>query len=279
MVGMARIKRLGNEYRLFFSQSERSQVDALTDREFELAKAKDGVWVLLETENPKNMAPQVAVEKRAVIITPAVAPILQAKPVLAGSNAKIDEKIFLVLNDKKALQMRVVGKFEKGLNEIELKRFNELVRQGIVEQFKLNPSYKKSIYRLNEKKLSVPNEPVKSDASSGWSEADFQKNGFAVLIGDQNAREFSQAFEYDFKAGEIKGLKSFDGSFLAIRKAVYLASQAKIVSFLENQKKAVTADEIALATTLSKKLVLVSCEFLKEDGQIFEKTKGQFRLV
>ncbi|MFH0954890.1 MAG: hypothetical protein V1777_02205 [Candidatus Micrarchaeota archaeon] len=276
---MARIKRLGNEYRLFFSQSERSQVDALTDREFELAKAKDGVWVLLETENPKNLAPQVAVEKRAVIITPAVAPVLQAKPVLSGSNAKIDEKIFSVLNDKKALQVRVVGKFEKELNEIELKRFNELVRQGIVEQFKLNPSYKKSIYRLNEKKLSVPNEPVKSDASSGWSETDFQKNGFAVLIGDQNAREFSQVFEYDFKAGEIKGLKSFDGSFLAIRKAVYLASQAKIVSFLESQKKAATASEIALATNLSQKLVLVSCEFLKEDGQVFEKTKGQFKLV
>lgn len=272
---MVKIKRVGNEYRVFFSDSERQAVDSLAEREFEIAPAKEGVWVLLENSNQseKTVAPtkSVPVENSKSIAIP----VLPANPASANANQKLDEKLFAMVSDQKQLSNRIVGKFEKTLNEIELTRFLELKKTGVIEEFKLNPSYKNPVYRLNERKLNNPNQSAESAAS----DVEFEKNGFAILTGDQLARDFSMRFEMDFKAGEIKGLKSFDGSFVAIRKSVYASSLPKIVSFLEPQKKACTIAEIAAGASLSPVLVTVVCEFLKEEGTVFEKTKGQFRLV
>ncbi len=271
---MAKLKRVGRDYRLFFSDFERDSVDDLLDREFEIAQAKEGVWVLLEQEEKTQKTESKKTEKPAEPVKTKI-PASEPKKNIGAEINKTDEKIFGILNDKKQLSNRIVGKFEKTLSENEVKRLNELVKLGVIEQFKLNPSYKNPIYRLNEKKLSE----FKKQVAELSPEASLEKNGFAVFAGEQTAREISERYNAEFKAGELKGLKSFDGSFLAIRKKTYGQSQSKITGFLENQKQSKTADEIANATQLPAPLVRICCEFLKEDGILFEKTKGQYKLV
>ncbi|MBI2598026.1 MAG: hypothetical protein HYW50_02420, partial [Candidatus Diapherotrites archaeon] len=88
--------------------------------DFELVKAKKGIWVLLETEK----------EKKRIFVAD-----------------ETEQKIFRLLK-KRDLKERVEGAFEKLLSPAEQIKLEKMLSDGIVEKFKLNEKYKKAIYRI-----------------------------------------------------------------------------------------------------------------------------------
>ncbi|MBU0635413.1 hypothetical protein KKE06_00100 [Candidatus Micrarchaeota archaeon] len=264
---MARIEKKDNIVSIVLDEKE-SRAIGLENGEFECFQPKKGLLVLTEKQ-VENIVPEPD---------------------------PIDGKLLEILSDRKMLSRRIVGKFEKTLNPAEKKRLEELEKEGIVERFKLSAQYKNAVYRLKEKKvqsakaddtniaLSKPNsstfsvskpspQPVMPNTSPN-----LDKDGFIILKSGDDAYKMSSERYREFKNGSLRGLKSFDGSFSVIQEKALKRMQPKILDFLKKQKKA-DLQTISKNTQLRVDAIRVACEFLKEDGQIFEKTKHQYCLV
>ena len=284
---MAHIEKKDGKTALVLNETE-SRLLENQPQEFDLFSPKKGLLVLTEKTmiNPVQTnnhvhAPSAVAASKTMASSPTVqVPFPKPNP--------LDEKLFKILQDRKQLSSRIVGKFEKTLNEEENKRLSELQKEGLVEKFKLSEQYKQPIYRLNEKKfeerLEKQNKPLQNKTGTGAQEPQknayfsLDRDGYAILKTDEEARTISSVRNEDFKKGFLKGLKSFDGTFFVIQQNALHKFQLKILGFLEKQRKADLA-LICQNTQLQPEAVRIACEFLKEDGQVFEKTKNQFALV
>lgn len=273
---MARIEKKDGKTSIVLNEEEAKQLAGI-EGEMELFLPKKGLVLLAEKTAEKHVL--LPVQKTDSIpgkktVQPIPFPIEAPKP------NPVDEKLFKIISDRKMLSQRTEGKFEKTLNPQELKRFEELLKEGIVEKFKLSEKYKKPIYRLNEKKFkeSKTKQFIVSGNPPFPTAFSLEKDGFFVLKSDEEARRISREREEEFKKGLLRGIKSFDGSFFVMKKAALENAQNKILSFLEKQQKA-DLQTISKNTQLHPEAVRAVCEFLKEDGQLFEKTKQQYCLV
>jgi DNA-binding Lrp family transcriptional regulator len=274
---MARIEKKEGKTSIVLDENESRQLTGLGG-EFELFQPKKGLLILTEKTVEKHVLPSAPVKPMQASTAPLENP--KSNP--------IDEKLFKILDNRKMLSQRIEGKLEKTLNSVELKRFEELLKEGSIEKFKLSEKYKKPIYRLNEKKFResrekkalVANEfnPVPKIASASSPAFSLEKDGFFILKSDEEARRISFERQEEFKKGLLRGIKSFDGSFFVMKKSALENCETKILAFLEKQSKA-DLQSISKNTQLSPEAVRIACEFLKEDGQIFEKTKNQYCLV
>lgn len=241
---------------------------------FDFFHPKKGLLVLTEnkTETPLPKPAPAATEK--TVQPPSTIPAAPKTDFSA-----IDEKLFRILSDRNQLSNRIEGKFEKTLNTEEKKRFEELLKDGTIEKFKLNEQYKNAVYRLDEKKLKEKQPRSDSAASAPDANASqLNQNGFVILKNDSEAREITNRFFQEFKKGEIRGLKSFDGSVLMIKTSLLQELQPRLLQALEKEKKA-SLQTLSENTRLAPDAVRIACEFLKEDGHIFEKTKNQYCVV
>ncbi len=261
---MARIEKKDGKTSIVLNPEEAVQLQGI-EGEMELFLPKKGLVLLTEKTIEKHVLPPI--QPKPVQSVPA--PIESPKP------NPIDEKLFKILEDRKQLSQRIEGKFEKTLNAQELKRFEELLKEGAIEKFKLSEKYKKPVYRINEKKGV---EKKKTESVPSATVFSLEKDGFFVLKSDEEARRISFERQEDFKKGLLRGIKSFDGSFFVIKKTMLENAQNKILAFLEKQPKA-DLQTISKNTQLHPEAVRAVCEFLKEDGQLFEKTKNQYCLV
>ncbi len=266
---MARLEKKDGKTSLVLNEEEAKQLQGI-EGEWELFQPKKGLVLLTEKTVEKNVLPPIQQK-----------PVQAANPLSAPPKPNpIDEKLFKILDDRKMLSQRTEGKFEKTLNPQELKRFEELLKAGIVEKFKLSEKYKKPIYRLNEKKSkeSKTKQFIVSGNPPFPAAFSLERDGFFVLKSDEEARRISREREEEFKKGFLRGIKSFDGSFFIVKKTMLENAQNKILAFLEKQQKA-DLQTISKNTQLHPEAVRAVCEFLKEDGQLFEKTKNQYCLV
>lgn len=269
---MARIEKKDNKTSIVLTEEEAKQTAGI-EGELELFSPKKGLVLLSEKTIEKHVLPPIQQPKT-----------IQATPIQPGAPKPnpIDEKLFKTLSDRKMLSQRIEGKFEKSLNPNELKRFEELSKGGIIEKFKLSEKYKKPIYRLNEKKLREYQSRTTSQPASASSNPTqaflLERDGFLILKTDDEARRISIECAEDFKRGLLRGIKSFDGSSFIVKKNVLENIQNKVLTFLEKQQKA-DLQTISKSIQLQPEAVRVACEFLKEDGLIFEKTKQQYALV
>ncbi len=225
---------------------------------------------LFELNKVKNILVLTATEKEKSI------PAIKQENVLFDETKKeADEKIFELLSEKgkTALTKKVEGTFEQQLNEKELKRFNELLEQGIIEKFKLNESYKKAIYRIKKQEKK---ENKEFDVNS--EEKTIESNGFEVMVNEGQAKNFCEQFSEEIKENKIKGIKGFDGYFYAIDIELMEKIKPKILFYLKN-KKNVSLNELTEKTSLPTQLIRAVNEFLKEDGEIIEKRKGIYQLI
>ncbi len=283
-IGMARIEKKDGKTSIVLTSEEAAQLHGI-EGEMELFLPKKGLVLLTEKTIEKHVLPPI--QQKSVQSVPAQAEAPKPNP--------IDEKLFKILEDRKQLSQRIEGKFEKTLNAQELKRFEELLKEGVIEKFKLSEKYKKPVYRLNEKKLreyrqkqsaivapspagNPGSNPVSKTVPPIFQPFSLERDGFFVLKSDEEARRISFERQEDFKKGLLRGIKSFDGSFFVIKKTMLENAQNKILAFLEKQPKA-DLQTISKNTQLHPEAVRAVCEFLKEDGQLFEKTKNQYCLV
>ncbi len=269
---MVRLERREGELVLVFSAEDLEKYRLNGNVSFEIVSTLRGPIVLLEGATlPETASP---------LQSPKETPKTNIPPVLESHPA--DAKIFGLLSDKTFMAKRIVGSFEKQLNPEELKRFQDLLKSGIVEPFRLNESYKNHIYRLSSKKSQ--NQSVqtggKKDLSDPPSSEDLSmtKNGFVIVKNEQEARDASRQMEDRIKAGEVRGIKGFDGAFYIVETRLYQEYSHKIIAVLRGQPHA-TVQEIAKGISTGVFFVQVLCEFLKDDGLLFEKRKGLFKLI
>ncbi len=264
---MANISTKNGEFCILLSVREFNELGFDPNKEYGIVKAKDGIWLLTEAglKKPSN------------------------------EFSEVDARIFNLL-EKKDLKERVEGKFEKCLNEKELKRFNELLKQGGVIKFKLSKNYTKAIYKSraenereenkkgrgsDDKRIAIPMPNVagqRGNAGMPAASLDLDEKGYLVIRNEVEAKKLSAELTERTKRGEIKGMKSFDGNYYVILTELYGDLAKKIVNHME-KKKTAQLDEIANDLKIDKTLAKIVCEFLMEDGSLSEKRKGLYQYV
>lgn len=196
----------------------------------------------------------------------------------------IKQKIISLLNDPKLnIQDKVEGNFEKLLNKDDLSIFKEMVLNKEIDLFKLSSKYKKGIYKVvnlntdNKEYIKKEttnfknNQFVKGDFSS------FDKHKFIILKNSNDAKEFSTIYQDKIKSKEIIGIKSFDGNYYVVYR--YLFLETKDAIFNLNIKGNFTINVLEEKLKLSKDLLKIIIEILKEEGMILEKTKNNYYFV
>lgn len=238
---MVEASKNDKELILSFSDEESNTIGLDSKKDYILTKAKEGIWIMVENGEKK---------------------------LVDDVEEKLIEKI-----KKMSLSERVEGVFETKLNEDESKKLMEMLNENKIEKFKLNESYKKAVYQLKDSENTTFENKEKP-----FHEYTLEKDGFAVVKNEARAKELSNRLSKKIKDGEIKGTRSFSGEFFIINFPLLEKSQEKILIELKKTKTS-DLETLSKETTLTKTLCRIALEFLKEDGQLIEKRKGNYQYI
>lgn len=181
----------------------------------------------------------------------------------------VKKKIINLLNDKDlTFKDKVEGTFEKLLNKEDLLIFKEMIVNKEVEIFKLSDKYKKGVYQLTSRNSSF-------ESKEGFDF--FDTNNYIILKTSQDAKTFSQIYENDIKAGDVLGIKSFDGNYYVLKKDVFNELYKKIKNLSFNDTFSTEYLSSFLKISLEKLKVFI--EILKEEGKVIEKKKNTFEFL
>ncbi|MDO8538012.1 MAG: hypothetical protein Q7S21_03955 [archaeon] len=269
----------GKELILPLTEEQLKQLDSLNGQEIELIKGANDLFILRRKANGIQAMPQLQTHTPIQEHTTIQAQTISANLIESESNP-LDEKIFQLIVEK-SLGERVEGKFEKLLNKEENDRLKELVKTGKIILFKLNPKYKSAVYKLKEQvqeKKEIINLIKDFSSQQLPEEYSIAKNGFMIVKGDNEAREVSNALRERIEGGEIKGIKGFDGSYYVIEIATYQKIRQALMECFKT-KHSLSCEEITKMINVNKELVKTACEFLKDEGEIFEKRKELYILA
>ncbi|MFA6064375.1 MAG: hypothetical protein WCW44_02510 [archaeon] len=178
----------------------------------------------------------------------------------------------------------VEGKFELTLNEKQKKALLELILKGTVFVFKLNETYKKGVYRVKEEELPTENNPEKKESESinapekPFDKYTLEEDGFLIIKGKESAARASFQFEKDIKEGLLKGIKSFDGNYYLIQTDLLQNYISKAMGAF-TKKSTQSLEELSTNLKVSKMLMKVICEFLKDEGEVMERKKGMISYI
>lgn len=259
---MAKAVRKGSEFVFSLTESEFKELGLTEGKEFEFINVRPGIAVLSE----KQASGESIVERKL--------------------SEALDAKILGFLKSKN-LSQRVEGKFEKLLSAEEMKRFNELVAEGKIVKFRLSPQYKSAVYKLKEEiekplkenpDLNPSPSAVQLKPKSEEKTFSLEKDGFTILKNEGEAKQLGARLESRIKAGEIQGMKSFDGEYYVINSALLGKTSAKIIDAVR-QSKSISISELAEKIKVSRELAKIAMEFLKESGEILEKRKELYSYV
>lgn len=250
---MAKARKEGNLCIIEFAEHEAKEIGLPSNKEFELAKAKEGIWVLTVAGDAKK----------------------------TEEKAPIDDSEQKIIGMLRTLQPRdrIEGWLEKKLNEQEKKKLEEMLKDGRVIKFKSSEVFRKALYVLPKEM------PGKKAAERNFQNTEkpnydytLDKDGFMVVKNELNAKTLSEQLRDRIKAGEIKGVRSFSGEFYIVDAKLLEDSEKKIISELMKETKQDLA-QLATKTKLTPTLVKISAEFLKEDGQIMEKKRELYQYI
>ncbi|HLD59309.1 MAG TPA: hypothetical protein VI977_06810 [archaeon] len=244
----------GKELAKALSKEQLKELGLNENLDFEITKIKQGILIFAEKE-------------------PAVeTPKAQASDI---ETLEIDSKIFGFLSEKK-LSERVEGKFEKFLNAKELARFKELLKEGRVFAFKLSEQYKKPVYKIAPQKTKETEKP--SLEQKPMEQYCLETDGLMVCTDKAKAEKLSFELRDAIKSAQISGIKSFDGNYYIVETEL-LQKYKPVVSGAIKSGKKISLEEISKRLGISKILARVVCEFLKDDGEIIEKTRDLYQFV
>src|SRR3989344_5050963 len=203
-------KRLAGD----FSEDELKSLELPLDREFELFKARKGIWVLVEsTEAPKPIAPV----------------------------DELEQKITGYL--KKRLPTDLVeGKFEKTLSKEELEKFRQMLAGGKGEKFKTNPKYIKWLNRATPQKAVPRARALFENTEKKPEDYSMDMDGFVVFKNEAQANHATPDLTEKIRRGEARGIRSFNGFFYAIDTSLLESTCTKIITSMQKQKKATLAE-------------------------------------
>ena len=257
-MGKVTVSAKGNDFAFLLPRQNFKELGLDPSAEYELLKAKPGIWVLVAGKISEKKDPA-------------------------------EDKIISMLKEK-SLKDRVAGKFEKFLGKGELKHFKELLKEGEIVAFKLSQKYKKAIYKTRQE---VEENVKMTDAKAGRGkkesetakaeekpseEYNLKRDGFIVCKNVQMAKRLSERLRKEIEKGKIRGIKGFDGFFYIAEDALYQKYRQKILSLIKAEK-GIGSKKLAEKIGISSLLAKITCEFLKDEGEIIEKRKDQFQAI
>ena len=277
-MGKVSVSASGNDLSIVIPQALLGELGLDRNASYELVRAKDGIWVLTKETSGRP-------ESAAVAQAPAAAAVAAAAP---APRSPLDERIFYML-EKLKLEDKVEGKFEERLGKAELARFKELLKDGAIIPFKLNPKYKKAVYKAREevdgaKAKGEKKAPVKKESEIPQAKEKpiedycIERDGIMVCRNEDRAKMLSNQFKRDIEEGRIRGIKDFSGIFYIIENSLYDKYKLPAISAVK-ASKSVSLQQVSEKLGVSSLLAKIVCEFLKEEGEIIEKRKELFQSV
>ena len=238
-------------------------------KEYELIPNQKGVFLLIEKQViAKNEGKQVCVS-------------VPHHEEMANPLEEEKEKVIGLIKKGKLSEL-VEGKFEELLNDSQKKALSELIIEGEIFIFKLNESYKRGVYRLKE--IEENENRTKKDSEDfnaiekNLEEYNIDNDGFLAVKNTDKARSISYEYEGQIKEGHLKGIRTFEGTYYLLETDLLKNGITKIGNAFEGIKS-MTIEELAQKINYSKLLTKIICEFLKEEGEILEKRKGQYAYI
>jgi hypothetical protein len=257
--------------KLVLSEDEKNLMEE--GKEFDLIPNQKGIFLLIEKSIEKEKeGTQVCVQ----VPEKKIDELAKEKEIIVG------------IIKKGNLSELVEGKFETSLKEDELKALQELKKEGRVIVFKLNETYKKGVYKINPD-FKIGEEGKKEENKKkttedyNMEEKEFEKynlkeDGIMVVKNQGLVRQISKEKEKEIKDGLIRGLKSFDGYYYIIENYLLTKYLEKTVeSFVKRNNQ--TIEDLSKNVGVSKMLVKVICEFLKDEGEIIERKKSEYSYI
>ena len=235
-------------------------------KELELIPNQEGVFLLIDKE--------VALKKEGAQVC------VQVPEHKEEIREEVEEVIGLVKHGK--LSELVEGKFEEKLTPDQKEILKDLITKGKVFVFKLNESYKKGVYRVKEEGKDVRvKENVKKESENFLAEKKqypdytLEVDGFIATLNNDRAKILSQEYRERIEAGELKGIRNFEGVYYLIENELLVFYSEKVLEKIKEKKEA-TLEGLAEEINISIELTKIVCEFVKEEGEILEKRKGKF---
>ncbi|HID09315.1 TPA: hypothetical protein EYP13_03740 [Candidatus Micrarchaeota archaeon] len=123
--------------------------------------------------------------------------------------------------------------------------------------------------RIRNRLVGERREEKREEKRGRWEE------DYAVITSEEAARAFSREHAWEFKRGELLGVKGFDGKYYVVRASTY-------AEVLENLREALgsegaTPKEAAERLKLPEDLVKAVLEVAKEEGVVYEVKGGRYR--
>ncbi len=235
-------------------------------KNYELIPNQNGMFLLIDKELTKEPPKQES----------------QKKPLITEEWNEEKQQVIGLIR-KLNLSDLVEGKFEASLNEKQRKALLSLVATGKVTIFKLNESYKKGVYKVKEENAPKTEREKKESEDFNALEKQFneytlEQDGFLIIKSKEKAAQASLTHEKQIREGELRGIKSFDGNYYLIQNDLLQNYISKIISSL-SEKNNQHLEELARKINASKQLTAIICEFLKEEGEILEKKKGNYMYI
>lgn len=234
---------------------------------------------------------EISVVKENVWLLSIPTPQTQLNEGVPFAPKPIHQKVLKLLQSHKLPDV-IEGRFEVLLSAEELTAFQELRAANRIVCVKTNPKYDKGIYReakfesaaaLAPGVSAKPAMASKPAVHAPISEKPVEEysligDGFTVLRSEGAAKVASFDLAERIKAGEIKGIKSFDGFYYIIENALLNKHTPRILALLQ-QKKTIELDELSAQLGIPLVLVRIALEFAKEDGVVIEKKRNLFAYV
>ncbi len=120
----------------------------------------------------------------------------------------------------------------------------------------------------------VKNRLVQRGEKKGEEKKTVWNEDYAIIKSDEAARAFSREHAWEFKRGELLGVKGFDGKYYVVRASLYSEVLSKIE--YELGKESLNSKELAERLKLPEELVKAVVEIAKEDGIIYEDRGGKY---
>ena len=82
-----------------------------------------------------------------------------------------------------------------------------------------------------------------------------------IIEGERDAIQFSDIYRKQFKAGDLIGIKGFDGKFYVVNKFVYIRYMPLIKSIIEQPTSTdAISKTLNISLDLAKAMLIVMCE-------------------
>ncbi len=120
-------------------------------------------------------------------------------------------------------------------------------------------------------------QPAKREFAFGSPEWKIEKEGFAVIENELEAKRVSQLLESEIKAGKVMGVRGFDKKFYVVSSALHGALSEKISKALSQKNMALP--EIVSETKANESAATAVLQVMREDGEVIEKKRGIYSLV